>query len=76
MYIKLMKFLLFWFPSDEEFITTVTDLFQAGSETSNNTLQFCMYFALKNSKIQKKVQEEIDQVVGRSRLPDITDKPK
>lgn len=59
---------------DEQFITVITDLFEAGSETSSNTLEFAIYYAMKNPRVQKKVQEEIDRVVGRSRLPSIADR--
>ncbi|ODM98070.1 Methyl farnesoate epoxidase [Orchesella cincta] len=62
--------------SDEQFITTITDLFEGGSETSSNTLEFAVYYVMKNPRVQRKIQEEIDQVVGRSRLPTFADRPQ
>ncbi|CAL8072231.1 unnamed protein product [Orchesella dallaii] len=62
--------------TDEQFITTITDLFEGGSETSSNTLEFAFYYVMKNPNVQSKVQAEIDQVVGRSRLPNTGDRPQ
>lgn len=34
----------------------------AGFETSSSTISFCLYELAKNPKIQRKVQEEIDEI--------------
>ncbi len=52
------------------------DLFTAGSETTANTLDFAILYMLRNPAVQKKVQEEIDNVVGSSRLPDNKDRQR
>lgn len=36
--------------------------FIAGFETSSSTLSFCLYELAKNADIQKKVQNEIDEI--------------
>lgn len=36
--------------------------FIAGFETSSSTLSFCLYELARNPDVQKKVQQEIDQV--------------
>lgn len=36
-----------------------------GFETSSSTMSFCLYELAKNMEIQRKVQEEIDEVTAR-----------
>jgi len=48
----------------------------AGSETTSNTVEFAILYLMKHPEIQQKMQAEIDTVVGRNRLPCISDKPK
>ncbi len=47
----------------------LNDLMQAGTDTTSITLTWALLFMVENPEIQKKVQEELDDVVGRSRLP-------
>jgi 26-hydroxylase len=49
------------------------DLFSAGMETIKTTLLWIFVFMLRNPDAMKRVQNELDQVVGRSRLPRIDD---
>ena len=51
------------------------DLFSAGQETVKTTLQWGILWMLHNPEVQKKVQGELDVVVGRSRLPALDDLP-
>lgn len=51
------------------------DLFSAGMETIKTTLLWMNVFMLRNPDAMRKVQEELDQVVGRSRMPCIEDLP-
>lgn len=37
----------------------------AGFETSSTTMSFCLYELAKNPDIQKKVQSEIDEIMGK-----------
>ncbi|XP_018310095.1 cytochrome P450 18a1 isoform X2 [Mycetomoellerius zeteki] len=49
------------------------DLFSAGMETVKNTLEWSMVFMLHYPEAAKQVQIELDNVIGRSRLPSLKD---
>ncbi|XP_028172630.1 cytochrome P450 18a1 [Ostrinia furnacalis] len=51
------------------------DLFSAGMETIKSSLLWMIVFMLRNPEVKRKVQEELDAVVGRDRLPNIEDMP-
>ncbi len=53
---------------------TVSHLFVAGSETTVTTLRWAILYMMGYPEIQTKVQQEIDDVVGRDRLPNLSDK--
>ncbi|CDQ68587.1 cytochrome P450, family 1, subfamily C, polypeptide 1 [Oncorhynchus mykiss] len=53
---------------------TVTDLIGAGQDTMSTILQWILLLLIKYPIIQTKLQEQIDKVVGRDRLPCIEDK--
>lgn len=40
----------------------------------SSTLTWALFFLSRNPSIQQKFQKEIDEVVGRSRLPSLKDK--
>ncbi|KAH3850486.1 hypothetical protein DPMN_092898, partial [Dreissena polymorpha] len=54
---------------------TLADIFFAGINTSRSTLRFAVLHMIANPKIQQKVQQEIDRVVGQDRLPCLSDRP-
>ncbi|XP_072036409.1 cytochrome P450 2J3-like [Amphiura filiformis] len=61
--------------SDVELVAVVDDLFAAGTETTSTTLRWALLYMLKYPDVQKRVHDEIDSVVGRDRLPKLSDKP-
>ncbi|OCT85469.1 hypothetical protein XELAEV_18023636mg [Xenopus laevis] len=52
---------------------TIADLFSAGTETTSSTLRWGLLFMLLYPDVQRKVNAEIDQVIGRSRKPTMGD---
>ncbi|XP_018346691.1 PREDICTED: cytochrome P450 18a1-like isoform X2 [Trachymyrmex septentrionalis] len=52
----------------------LADLFSAGMETVKSTLEWSMVFMLNYPEAARAVQDELDQVVGRSRLPSLEDR--
>ncbi|XP_044754384.1 cytochrome P450 18a1 [Coccinella septempunctata] len=51
------------------------DLFTAGMETIKSSLQWAVLFMLHHPDLMKAVKEELDEVVGRDRLPRLEDMP-
>jgi cytochrome P450 len=52
------------------------DLFAAGSETTATTLAWAVLFMILHPDSQRKVQHEIDQVIGHDREPSLDDRGK
>lgn len=60
---------------DRQVQQIIGDLFTAGMETIKTTLQWAVVYMLHHPEVAKAVQEELDQVVGRNRLPNLEDMP-
>ncbi|XP_021956777.1 cytochrome P450 2J3 [Folsomia candida] len=56
-------------------VYTMLDLFIAGAETTSTTLTWMFLLLALNPQPQEKLFEEIDSVVGKSRLPSLHDRP-
>ena len=52
------------------------DFFIAGSETTANTLNWTIYYLAAHPEKQRRVQQELDAVVGRNRMPSLNDRPQ
>ena len=52
------------------------DLFAAGAESTSNTIEFIIMYMLLYPDVQKKLQEELDNVLQRSRRPNLDDNNK
>jgi len=59
----------------KQLVAVLMDFFGAGSETTSSTLTWAVLCLCTNPKVQKTMQEEIDQVVGKNRRPTLDDKP-
>ncbi|XP_069830126.1 cytochrome P450 2K6-like [Dendropsophus ebraccatus] len=49
---------------DENFTSLVADLFGAGMDTTSSTLRWSLLLMMKYPEVQKKVQKEIEAVIG------------
>ncbi|XP_070779251.1 cytochrome P450 2K1-like [Enoplosus armatus] len=49
---------------DNNLVYSVMNLFAAGTDTTGNTLQWCLLFMAKYPDIQYQVQEELSRVIG------------
>ncbi|XP_021045107.1 cytochrome P450 2C40-like, partial [Mus pahari] len=58
----------------EHLASLVTDLFFGGTETLSSTMRFALLLLMKHPHITAKVQEEIDNVIGRHRSPCMQDR--
>ncbi|RVE57105.1 hypothetical protein OJAV_G00212890 [Oryzias javanicus] len=55
--------------------STVTDLIGAGQDTTSTFMQWIILLLVKYPDVQAKLQQLIDRVVGRDRLPSTEDRP-
>uniref|UniRef100_A0A5F9DPS8 Steroid 17-alpha-hydroxylase/17,20 lyase n=1 Tax=Oryctolagus cuniculus TaxID=9986 RepID=A0A5F9DPS8_RABIT len=60
--------------SDKYIFATIADIFGAGVETTTSVVKWTVAFLLHNPQLKKKIHEEIDQKVGFSRKPSISDR--
>uniref|UniRef100_A0A8D1BTB8 Cytochrome P450 2U1 n=1 Tax=Sus scrofa TaxID=9823 RepID=A0A8D1BTB8_PIG len=60
---------------DEDYLFYIIgDLFIAGTDTTTNSLLWCLLYMSLNPDVQEKVHEEIERVIGADRAPSLTDK--
>lgn len=59
---------------EKNLLITTSDLFIAGMGTAATTIRWAMFIMMKYPDIQRKVQEEIDQVIGSERSPRMEDR--
>ena len=59
----------------ENLANTLFDLFLAGSETTSTTLTWAALYMIRYPQVQKKVQDELDRVVGTNKHPSLKDRP-
>ena len=57
-------------------VSVVGDLFQAGADTTSNTLSWMILYLTKFPHVQTKLHAELDEVVGKSRNPTLEDRPR
>jgi hypothetical protein len=73
----LFKFLnAFSFVSEEQLQVLALDYLFPASTTVTSTLNFAMAFLMNYPDVQTKMQEELDDVIGRERLPTLDDRAR
>ncbi|XP_060042857.1 cytochrome P450 1B1 [Erinaceus europaeus] len=72
----LDAFLLAHGADDEDVLSTVTDIFGASQDTLSTALQWLLILLTRYPDVQARLQEELDHVVGRGRLPSLEDQPQ
>ncbi|KAM6959222.1 cytochrome P450 2M1-like [Aplochiton taeniatus] len=60
----------------DNMLSSIWNLFGAGTETTTSTLRQCLLMMIKHPHIQERVQREIDEVIGLSRMPQLDDRSK
>ncbi|XP_072048804.1 cytochrome P450 2U1-like [Amphiura filiformis] len=63
----------FSYLQDENMRAALYLVFLAGAGNLSTTLDWCCLYLMAYPGIQKKIQEEVDSVVGRNRLPQVSD---
>ncbi|XP_069129127.1 cytochrome P450 2B2-like [Argopecten irradians] len=61
---------------DDNLTNVVYALFLAGTETTSSTIKWAILFLICNTHVQTKLRQEINDVIGSSRAPSMTDKPE
>uniref|UniRef100_A0A4X1W522 Cytochrome P450 family 2 subfamily D member 6 n=2 Tax=Sus scrofa TaxID=9823 RepID=A0A4X1W522_PIG len=59
--------------NDENLRLVVADLFSAGMITTSTTLAWALLLMILHPDVQRRVQQEIDEVIGHVRQPEIKD---
>ncbi|XP_036590375.1 cytochrome P450 1A1-like [Trichosurus vulpecula] len=62
--------------SEKKTVNTVLDIFGAGFDTITTAISWSLMYLVAKPEIQKKIQEELDMVIGRERWPQLSDKPQ
>lgn len=62
--------------TEKQLLATCSDIFSAGTETGSATVSFAILLMALHPEVMEKVQKELDEVVGRSRLPSVEDRTK
>ena len=60
--------------TDETLVRSISDMFQAGSDTTSTTLRWAFCLLCARPEAQRRVQAEIDRVVGPNRPPSVADR--
>ena len=63
------------FDPEHQLAQVVLDLFSAGVETVKTTIQWALLYMLHNPEVMKRIQQELEEVVGTENLPEWKDRP-
>lgn len=62
--------------TDKDVLLIIGEIFIASTETTASTLCWALLYLLHNPEVQDKLHEELDQVVGPDRQPEVKDKKR
>ncbi|XP_008060180.1 cytochrome P450 2D17-like isoform X1 [Carlito syrichta] len=62
--------------NDENLRLVVSDLFSAGMVTTSITLAWALFLMILHPDVQCRVQQEIDEVIGQARPPEMADQAR
>ncbi|XP_052603442.1 cytochrome P450 2D28-like isoform X2 [Peromyscus californicus insignis] len=62
--------------NDENLHTVVADLFAAGIVSTSTTLSWALLLMILYPDVQSRVQQEIDEVIGQARRPEMADQAR
>ena len=62
--------------TNRHMLRSILDLFIAGHDTTSVTLEWAFIYLCKNPEVQRKVREEIANVVGKERSPALGDRAR
>uniref|UniRef100_I3NA55 Cytochrome P450 1A n=2 Tax=Ictidomys tridecemlineatus TaxID=43179 RepID=I3NA55_ICTTR len=60
----------------ENIVNLVNDIFGAGFDTVTTAISWSLMYLVTKPEIQKKIQKELDTVIGRERQPRLSDRPQ
>jgi steroid 17alpha-monooxygenase/17alpha-hydroxyprogesterone aldolase len=60
--------------SDDHLVGTMMDVFLAGAETTSTTILWVLAYMISYPEVQARVQQEFADVIGRERLPGLSDR--
>ena len=62
--------------TEDNLTWVIADLFAVGTETTALTLRWALLYMIVHPCVQRKVQEELDEVVGRACMPAMEQRPR
>ncbi|XP_004056565.4 cytochrome P450 1A2 [Gorilla gorilla gorilla] len=60
----------------EKIVNLVNDIFGAGFDTVTTAISWSLMYLVTKPEIQRKIQKELDTVIGRERRPRLSDRPQ
>ena len=60
--------------TEKSLTATVIQMFTAGTDSTSLNLRWGLLYMIAHPEVQRKVQQELDRVVGRNRFPRLSDK--
>lgn len=61
---------------DQQLYAVCIDVWLGGQETTSNTISWGIIYLMENFHVQKKLQEELDKIIGSERLITVDDRPQ